>query len=43
MFGFVRQYTLFDGETGGIGIEVEFGNVDDLEIGVNDQALELLG
>ena len=43
MFGLVGDDALLDGKAGGVGVEVEFGNVLDLQLGVDNQPLELLG
>lgn len=43
MFGLVGLDALFNVEAVRVGVEVEDGGVDDLEVGVDDQAFELLG
>lgn len=43
MLGLMGDDALLDGKAGGVGVEVEFGNVLDLQLGVDNQPLELLG
>lgn len=42
MLGLVGQDALLDGESGRIGVKVEFGEVDNLQVRVDDQPLQLL-
>lgn len=43
MFGFVGENTLLDGKAAGVGVEVKFGDIDDLEVRIDDETLKLLG